>query len=520
MPNIDTTYCQPANLLPHFWFDKIVDKDGRADLACIMLFSEIFGWFRRGEKEQSYYRDNKTLPRLKDAELAVSYEYLTEKLNLQRERIRKSFVKLEQLGLLVRHVRNVLEDGTRKNKLFVRINKEFFVSCFRDQQLDIRLGEYEAVIIDTNVLKNEDIASTRNDNDHISKKNKDIKNRSIRSKKSNFAKNISKKPINREKSVSTIADDKTNHQKHRKDQHYQPKARTPRIHCNNTKKLKDFYPLNREDCLILQKNSGREFVLGAMNEILLDMSTRVSDRFFYSRKGFIAYMSQAFMHEMRDAEKTSSETFKIRSNIDSEAMEIAKEEKYLSEIESCPQVSPEWHLKKKLASMLERGKAYNLLTSYKYLEIGKDGICRLVLSKHVDLTENDQDIILSQVKATHEKLDSKGNYQSLQFLELVMPDRTAARSSTLELGKNSGKEIELPKNIWGKVRSRLIDYFGANGNALDKAWFSKVEANIDKASRTLSLRTQSSFTKDWIAEKYGHLLEKFCHQDNYSLEMV
>ena len=74
--------------------------------------------------------------------------------------------------------------------------------------------------------------------------------------------------------------------------------------------------------------------------------------------------------------------------------------------------------------------------------------------------------------------------------------------------------------IWSKVRSRLIDYFGVNGHDLDRAWFSKVEANIDNDSKTLNLKAPSSFVKDWITERYSHLLERFCYQEQYSLVLV
>ena len=74
--------------------------------------------------------------------------------------------------------------------------------------------------------------------------------------------------------------------------------------------------------------------------------------------------------------------------------------------------------------------------------------------------------------------------------------------------------------IWSKVRSRLIYYFGTSGHDLDRARFSKVEANIDNTNKTISLRAPSSFIKDWITERYSHLLERFCSQEQYSLVLI
>ena len=180
---------------------------------------------------------------------------------------------------------------------------------------------------------------------------------------------------------------------------------------NEQKKLEDFYPLSTEDCNTLQSSSGREFSLNAMNEILKNMAKKLKKPEFYSKKGFIAYMSQAFRYEKRDAVKISNTDFRIRSNLDASEQTLQLQEKYLTAIEYSLQVNPEWHLKKKLASVLERSKAYNLLTSYMGLEIKQGDICKITLNKHVELSARDRSIILSQIQATHEKINVDGTYQ-------------------------------------------------------------------------------------------------------------
>ena len=57
LSEVNTTYFQPYNISPHFWFYKIVDKEGRPDLPAIMILSEILGWFRSLAKAGSntYY---------------------------------------------------------------------------------------------------------------------------------------------------------------------------------------------------------------------------------------------------------------------------------------------------------------------------------------------------------------------------------------------------------------------------------------------------------------------------------
>jgi hypothetical protein len=181
----------------------------------------------------------------------------------------------------------------------------------------------------------------------------------------------------------------------------------------------------------LQNSSEREFSLNAMNEILKNMSKRITNRFFYSKKGFLAYMSQAFRYEKRDAVKINNTSFRIRANLDEAEQDIQKQEKYLTELEYSLQISPEWHLKKKLASVLERSKAYNLLTSYKQLEIEEGGICRITLNKQIKVSETDKNIILSQVQATHEWVGEIGSSTKIIVVELDMPKNSISETITI-----------------------------------------------------------------------------------------
>lgn len=81
--------------------------------------------------------------------------------------------------------------------------------------------------------------------------------------------------------------------------------------------LKHHYPLTKEDGSKLQRLSGRDFSLNAMNEILLDMSKRRDNR-FCSKAQFMAYFGKCLRFEMRDAVKTGNDNFRIKANIPKE----------------------------------------------------------------------------------------------------------------------------------------------------------------------------------------------------------
>lgn len=504
--NINTSYCQPANLIPHFWYYKIVDKDGSPDLPCIQILSEVFGWFRFLSNSNNYYSTGKSLPNLVDGKLAISYDYLSDKLNFQKERIRRKLVRLESLGIIFRDIRNIeLEDGSRINQLYISIDQDFFNSCFRDPELDIRVRKTKFTDSNSNVFEQ----SPRFGGEHISNKNK---NRSI---KSSFVENnFEEKPANRvgdNNRVIPVEDNFT--------EKTGIKQNSDSVLKKKAKQLSDFYPLTQEDCSMLQSLSGREFSLNAMNEILRDMSKRLSDRVFHGKKSFFNYMAKAFTYEMRDSVKISNENFKIRSN-QSEEEKIRKEqEEYLAEIENSLQVSPEWHLKKKLVCVLKPEKAYQLLKSCKRMEASREeGIFQIHLNKYVELSNLEKKVILNQVKATHERYED-GEYRVIEEIEYLMPEK-GKKPVIKDLTRLKAKKSKLPEGIWGKIRSALIEYNGESGKAIDSHWINKLEAEIDESSNTIELHAPSVFIRDWIESNYKGYIEKASLENNIKLKAI
>ena len=501
---INTNFCQPANLIPHFWYYKIVDKDGNPDLPSILILSELFGWFRKRDQSKTYYSSNISLPELADGELAISYDYLSDKLNFQKERIRRKLVRLESLGIIFRDIRNIaLEDGSRINQLYISIDQDFFNSCFRNPKLDIRVRETEFTDSNADVFEQ----SPRFGGEHISKKNK---NRSIKS--SFIENNFEEKAVNRvgdNKRVTPVEKDST--------EKTGIKQNSDSVLRKKTKQLSDFYPLTQEDCSMLQSLSGREFSLNAMNEILRDMSKRLSDRVFYGKKSFLSYMAKAFACEMRDSVKTSNENFKIRSNQSKEEKVQKEQEEYLAEIENSLQVSPEWHLKKKLVCVLKPEKAYQLLKSCKRMEASREGgIFQVHLNRYIELSNLEKKVILNQVKATHERYED-GEYKAIEKIEFLMSEKRK-KPVIKDLKLLKAKKSKLPEGIWGKVRSVLIEYNGESGKAIDSHWISKLEAEIDERNKRIKLRAPSDFIKDWVERNYQHTIDLLVRNSGFELE--
>ena len=275
---------------------------------------------------------------------------------------------------------------------------------------------------------------------------------------------------------------------------------------NNPKKISEFYPLSEEDGKTLQSTSGRNFNLNAMNEILKSLANKLQSHLFNSKKGFMNYMSKIYKYEMRDAFKISNETFKIRAN-DSKEDII---EKYLTEIENTRLISKEWYLKKKLASVLKPSTAYNLLKNYQDLEINNEKVT-INLRSNIDLTELEQDIILSQVKATHEQIGQGGEYTLIENLVFSMPTLTMPAFVMPDeniVDRKNKNNISPRMGLWGNIRSKIVELLGPNGDAIDVSWFSKISAEIDEKNGQIKLKAPSDFVRDYIFSNYETIIEK------------
>lgn len=151
--------------------------------------------------------------------------------------------------------------------------------------------------------------SQQNDPLYIYKENKNIEDIDL---KSNFLQNseeVKVIPIENKKFKKRVPNER------KKPTNAERRARIYKFNqYSEPQGLKHHYPLNKEDNAKLQSLSGRDFSLNAMNEILLDMSKRLDNR-FCSKAQFMTYFGKCLRFEMRDAVKTSNDNFRIKANI-------------------------------------------------------------------------------------------------------------------------------------------------------------------------------------------------------------
>jgi hypothetical protein len=271
------------------------------------------------------------------------------------------------------------------------------------------------------------------------------------------------------------------------------------------KNLKDLLEhLTDEMCSTLRSKCGKDYTDRAIREIAkaVSRSKKGAKAFFFHIKGFIAYLTKILTFEKRDSVKINDTNYYITVNQTNEEREIRKQEKYLTDVEYSLQVSPEWHLKKKLASVLERNKAYNLLIAYKSLDI-KGNSAVVHLRKHVELSSMDKDIIMQQIQAAHEKIDDQGNYLLIESLELEMPDKNTPHVASFSVGQSYPKR----EGVWGKIRETFASYLGSEGDHLDEAWLSKFSTKINEEKQTIELQAPTEFVRDWVVSNYQRYIE-------------
>jgi hypothetical protein len=475
-----------GNITPNDWYEKFTNNRGRPDLSLISVLSEIVYWYRPKKVKDNQTGNVIYVNKFLGNAWQTSYEHFEKKFGFNREKLRRIFVKLEQMGICAREFRNVkLRGQTYNNRLFIHLSSAFLSSYTDNKNLAELKTRENHVKPDFSVPKREG-GSPHFRGDHLidnENKNNIFKNRS-KECESNFYKNSFEK----EESIKKVI----------------------RFNRNEIKGLKDFYPLNKDDCYKLQSLSGREFSLNSMNEILLDMSKRLTDRYFKSKKAFLSYMGKVFCHEKRDAVKINNDNFKIRNNLRPKEIEAEEREKYLSKIEESHHTSQQGVLKKKLAACLAPKTAYSLLQAYKAVDI-RDGVFYLYLSTHVEITAVEKEQVLKEIKSIYEQaLITDKELVYIHELQIIMPAKTA----TTLIDQNKIKKTSLPVGMWGRVRQSLIE---AYGESTDRNWFSKLTAIVDEEKKEIKLKSPNVFVKDWIKTNYFDTIEKIVNNEQFKV---
>ena len=458
---------KPGDVIVHTWYKQFCLEDGNPDLVAITILSDIVAWYRNGTDGYS----GALTPKLHGHSLYLSYNYYEQKFGFREDRVRRALTRLYTQNILKRRFKNIHVKGRRVNKLVIDLDAGFFKSCFLDPELDIR-----------GIREEKKSYRLHRCYHQISTKTIFIKNRSsVHTHKSNFCKN-------------SLAKQKT--------------APTTSLLPVKGFSLASFYPLSQLETAKLQALCGREFSGNAINEILLSMSKRLTDRFFKSKKAFMKYMAKALTYELRDAVKTSNDSFRIRANISNDEILKQQQEVFLSTIEESTDTTTAGQLSRKLASILAPDLAYEFLLAAKFPPHETSSALKINLQKSIDLSEMQYRLILEQAQSVYGP-----SINSLEFIVKNQESPGMNISNVILPDANNQKLL----GVWGRIRMGLIR---TCGEAIDRNWFSKLKVNVDEEKGEIKLQAPTLFIRDWIQQNYQHLLEKFSNQENYRLMEV
>jgi hypothetical protein len=460
---------KPGDVIIHKWYRQFCLEDGNPDLVAITILGDIVAWYRNGTN--NHY--GALTPKLHGHSLYLSYNYYEQKFGFREDRVRRALTRLYAQNILKRSFKNIYVKGRRVNKLVIDLDVDFFKSCFIDPELDIR-----------GIREEKKLYRLHQCDDQISTKTIFIKNRSnVPAHESNFCKNS----FLEEKSTQTIS-----------------------ILPVRGFSLASFYPLSQPAAAKLQALCGREFSANAINEILLSMSKRLTDRLFKSKKAFMNYMAKALTYEFRDAVKTSNRAFRIKANISADQIIKQQKEVFLSRIEESTDTTLAAQLSRKLASTLPPDLAYDFLLAAKFPPHATSSELKISLQKNIDLSEMQYGLILEQVQSVY------GSF--ISSLEFIVKNKESPRVSVADvISRVDDAHPQSLSGVWGRIRTGLIR---TCGEGIDRNWFSKLKVNVDEERGEIKLRAPTLFIRDWVQQNYQHLLEQFCNKENYRLMEV
>ena len=549
------------------WQFTLTKKSGNIDKGLNSLTELIIYWYKPQPIVDPDSGEKQFIHKFQGDVWQTSYAYLIKKLGCSKETIRRRIVKLEELGYIKREFKDILVNGQEyNNRLFIHLTNKFFKSVtgfnkvsydgedkiFIDSKAFIPLSSKYTTdeIADDTYTKNAMLPSPQ-------KKvvlNIDIYNTIFknRSSKSNFVKNKFKQQeiepktpaddssvadLTTEKNTNTISASPEPNQSNDCDDDNSltvvapvqiPSSSAPstllkdlatkiinKVRGYRRKPMGEFYPISEDDAEELRKQSGREFNLNYINQLLQKLSKAKPDHGFYTKALFIKYMTMTLSCELRQAVNVNNEGFKFKA-VGEGSMEA--QEKYLQEIEYSSDTSCMGQLQRKIASVFDSDIAYKILSNHSFALSGSANgefeIRQITSKSRVEITANEQRILLEQVRAVYGAHIEKINNVSA-ITSSPASHSAGSQSSEVIVAKSSHLGVALgdPNSIWHKVSLKLLDHYG---EAIHSSWFSRLSAQEDKLHKKLILKAPTNFISSWINDKYGYLIGDLLKEYKYS----
>jgi len=299
---------------------KLINADTKlSSFSKLVIFDLLFSFHKQNMSSKKYGESSKNTVE----HIYVNYQDLSRRYSKSRKYISALFNSLVERGIIQKeriHSRIIKECGERQDKSIWKISlslPEDYKGELKDylpqdkEEITTKQNNISQINTPLSILEKPDTSDVLELNSPKINpqffQSGQYYNRDIILNKNRSKKSVSDDTNSLSNLISKNSKVKKSHYTKKRNQPSvvtSVKPKVKQLFYRNPRQLKDFYPLTEKDCQELQKQSGRGFTLNAMNQILQDMSKRLKDRSFRSKKGFISYMSKALEYEMRDAVQT------------------------------------------------------------------------------------------------------------------------------------------------------------------------------------------------------------------------
>ncbi len=136
---------------------------------------------------------------------------------------------------------------------------------------------------------------------------------------------------------------------------------------------------------------------------------------------------------------------------------------------------------------------------------------RIYFRHIVQLSENEKNIVLSQVKSIYSA--SELDIESVEYIVENICNPVNGRNG-LQIKQPLVKPI-LQEDLWGDICQQLIQIYNIH---VYNNWFSKIIPIIDKDAKTIELKAPNSFIQEEIIKRYGDTIKRLLMNLELSLK--
>ena len=130
---------------------------------------------------------------------------------------------------------------------------------------------------------------------------------------------------------------------------------------------------------------------------------------------------------------------------------------------------------------------------------------RIYLRHIVQLSENEKNIVLSQVQSIYST--SELDIESVEYVVENVCNPVNVRNC-LQIKQPLVKPI-LQQDVWGDICQQLIQIYNIH---VYNNWFSKLIPIIDKDAKIIELKAPNSFIQEEIIKRYGETIKKVVNE--------